>query len=68
MKDNWQCIHKTNYEYIAEIIKGVLADNQIQCYSVNKKDSAYLFGEIELYVSYDDVIRAKQILEREKIE
>lgn len=66
MNNNWQCIHKTQYEYIAEIIKGVLEDSQIKCFSISKKDSAYLFGEIELYVSPDDVMRAKKILEREK--
>ncbi|MFP4288803.1 MAG: putative signal transducing protein [Bacteroidales bacterium] len=66
MNNNWQCIHKTQYEYIAEIIKGVLEDNQIKCFSLSKKDSAYLFGEIELYVSPDDVMRAKNILEREE--
>jgi len=43
-----------------------LEDNQIKCFSLSKKDSAYLFGEIELYVSPDDVMRAKNILEREE--
>ena len=66
MNENWQCIHTTQKEHIAEIIKAVLEDSGIKCFSLSKKDSAYLFGEIELYVSPDNVIRAKQIIEREK--
>jgi hypothetical protein len=34
---------------------------------VNKKDSAYLFGEIELYVHRDKVLRARQIINREEL-
>ena len=29
-----------------------------------KKDSSYLFGEVELYVKQEDVLNAKQIINR----
>ena len=67
MNENWQVIYSTQHEYKAEIIKAVLEDNGIKCFSLSKKDSAYLFGEIELYVGYDDILRARQIIEREKL-
>lgn len=65
---DWQCIYSTRYDHIAEIVKAVLDDNGIKCFSVSKKDSAYLFGEIELYVAPDNVIKAKQIIKKEEFE
>ncbi|TVQ88351.1 MAG: hypothetical protein EA393_09025 [Bacteroidetes bacterium] len=67
MNENWQSIYSTQYEYKAEIIKAVLEENDIKCFLLSKKDSAYLFGEIELYVSPDNVLRAKKIIERDKL-
>ena len=68
MNNDWKCIYTTQYEHIAEIVKAVLEDNEIKCFSLSKKDSAYLFGEIELYVEPDDVLKAKQIINRENFE
>lgn len=67
MNDNWSRIYSTQYEHIAEIVKAVLEDNDMDCVLVSKKDSAYLFGEIELYVNVENVLRAKQIIKREKL-
>ncbi len=68
MSDNWQCIYTTQYEHIAEIIKGLLEENGIKCFSLSKKDSFYLIGEIELHVQIDDVMKAKQIIKKESFE
>jgi hypothetical protein len=67
MNENWQVVYSTQHEYKVEIVKAVLEDNGIKCFSLSKKDSAYLFGEIELYVGYDNILRARQIIEREKL-
>ncbi|MBK7966299.1 MAG: DUF2007 domain-containing protein [Bacteroidetes bacterium] len=40
----------------------LLEEQDIPAYKINKKDSSYIFGEIELYVSSDLVDRAKLIL------
>jgi hypothetical protein len=40
----------------------LLEVQDIPAYKINKKDSSYIFGEIELYVSADLVDRAKLIL------
>ncbi|MFW5687332.1 MAG: putative signal transducing protein [Bacteroidota bacterium] len=68
MNNDWTCIYTTQYEHIAEIVKAVLEDNGIKCFSLSKKDSAYLFGEIELYVEPDDVLLAKQIINKDNFE
>ena len=68
MNMDWQCIYSTQYDHVAEIIKAVMEDNGIKCFSLSKKDSAYLFGEIELYVEPDDVLKAKQIIKKENFE
>ena len=40
----------------------LLEVQDIPAYKINKKDSSYIFGEIELYVAADLVDRAKLIL------
>ena len=62
MEKNWVCIYSTEDTFKAEIAKEVLFDNGIQAVSINKKDSAYLFGLVELYVDQAHVIRGKHIL------
>ncbi len=65
---DWQCIYTTRAEYKAELAKAILDENNIKSLIINKRDSAYLFGDIELLVAPDDVINAKQILTRENFE
>jgi len=62
MEKNWVKIHTVAQEYEAEMIKGMLAENDIDCVTVNKKDSAYLFGEIEIFVDVEDAFFAKQFI------
>jgi len=68
MSVNWVSIYSSKYIHKVEIVKAVLLDNNIDSVVVNKQDSAYLFGEIELHVHPDDVIQAKQILNKDKFE
>lgn len=62
MDKNWTKIFASNLEFKAMIIKGVLEDNDIECVTINKKDSAYLFGEVEVYVPTDQALLANQII------
>jgi len=41
MENNWVSIHTVVQEYQAEMIKGMLAENDIDCVIVNKKDSTF---------------------------
>ena len=42
--------------------KGILISNEINSVVVNKQDSLYKFGEFEVYVHRDDVVKAKFVL------
>lgn len=44
------------------MIKGLLTHNEINSVVVNKQDSAYMFGEYEVYVNRHDVVKAKFVL------
>jgi len=61
MRD-WVCVYTFNREYQVEFAVQMLADNDIDAVILNKMDSNYRFGEIELYVHTDQVIRAKMLL------
>lgn len=55
-------IYSIGNPYQAELIRQMLSDHNIQAFIVNKQDSAYKFGDIELYVNRDHVIRAKLLI------
>jgi hypothetical protein len=55
-------IYSSGQPIQAELIKQMLASHNIAAFLVNKQDSAYKFGEIEVYVGRDDVIRAKMLI------
>ena len=62
MSENWEVIYSTNQLYEAEMVKEMMTDHEIECVIMNKKDSAYGFGEIELCVPTEDVLTAKQLI------
>ena len=65
--DNWKRVYSNQFEHKVEIVKALLKDNGIDSVIVNKKDSAYLFGEIELYVNQDYVLKANNIITKDKL-
>ena len=49
--ENWYLLLRTDKYIDAEILRGLLEENQIPVVVVNKQDSSYIFlGEIEVYV------------------
>lgn len=56
-------IYSIGTPYQAELIRQMLSDNNIQSFIINKQDSVYKFGDIELYVNRDHVIRAKMLIQ-----
>jgi len=48
-----------------ELKLALLQAQEINAVIINKQDSSYLFGESELYVPQDVVIRAKRVLNEE---
>ncbi len=63
MEANLVHIFSSGQPYKAELAKQMLADHNIHSFLVNKQDSAYKFGVVELYVNRDNVIRAKKLIQ-----
>lgn len=64
MEENWEKIYSSAFEHKIEFVQAVLKDEGITSVIINKKDSAYLFGELELYVHADNVMKSKQIINK----
>ena len=63
MEKGWEKIFTTSQPYQAEVARQVLEEGGIEAVVINKRDSSYLaFGEAEVYVKQDDVIRAKKLI------
>ncbi len=61
--ENWTRIYTTRNLPEANIVKGMLEENNVTVMLVNKQDSSYLnFGDIELYVPRDSEDIAKQLV------
>lgn len=56
---NWVCIYSSPKQFSVEMIKNLLEQNEINSVIVNKQDSSYLFGDYEVYVNREDVVKAK---------
>jgi hypothetical protein len=64
-EEAWEMIFSSTLMYRVELLKELLENEDIPAVIMNKKDSSYLaFGEVELYTLRDDVLRAKQIVNK----
>jgi hypothetical protein len=59
---NWKQIVSFTDFYQAMLAKNVLAQQNIEAIIMTKKDSAFLIGDIELYVDEDNLNESKRIL------
>lgn len=62
MDSDWVSIFVTSELYRAEMAKQVLVQNDIEAVLLNKRDSFYHVGDIEVHVKRDNVIKAKNII------
>jgi len=62
LEDNWVKVYSSVDLYKVEITQAVLKDQEIASIILNKRDSTYLFGEIDLYVAVENVLKSKQII------
>ncbi|MDD2387220.1 MAG: DUF2007 domain-containing protein [Bacteroidales bacterium] len=58
---NRELVYATEIEYLAELLKQVLEDNNINVFIFNRQDSSYRFGDIEVYVNSENLEKAKLI-------
>jgi len=64
MKMRWKILKKSNQFFELNLLKDILLKNNIFSVIMNKKDSTYLFGNIELLVKEDDYYKANEILNK----
>jgi hypothetical protein len=63
MAEDWVVVHSTTFLQGAELIKGMLHENGIEAVVMNRQDSSYVqFGEVEVLVNRNHVIRAKHLI------
>lgn len=60
--DNWTSVYETDQLYLADMIKSVLRESDIDAVVLNQKDSSYLFGRIHVMVDRDDREKAEEII------
>ncbi|MGH2623397.1 MAG: hypothetical protein ACRDE7_07010 [Sphingobacterium sp.] len=63
MNPNWTKIRVYNQLIQAEIVKQMLLENHIPAVLLNKQDSSYLFGVIELYVDLENQLEAVALID-----
>ena len=61
----WTVVYSDGFPPAVELRRTVLDQHSIPAVVLNKKDSSYLFGFVELLVQDEDVIRAKELLNNE---
>ena len=66
-KQDWVKVYAVDKEHIASLIQLMLAEHDIACIIMNKQDSFYFFGEIELYVHREEVVRALHLIEKHSV-
>lgn len=62
-EQNFERVYSAGKLYEAELIVGLLAENGVEATIVNKRDSEFLIGEVEVYVANEDAVEAKRIIE-----
>jgi hypothetical protein len=62
MENEWVNVFVTSQPYRAELAKQVLEQSDIDAVLLNKRDSFYHVGDIEVHVKQDNVIKAKNVL------
>ena len=67
MENGWVKIRTYTKALEAEIVKQMLEENDVPAVLLNKQDSSYMFGKIELYVNEADEALANVLINSENI-
>ena len=62
MNNEWIKIYTSNQFFKAELVKQVLIDHEIEAVIMNKQDSAYKFGYVEVHVHESNSQKALTII------
>ena len=58
----WTKVYTTSDPIKAELIKQLLEEDEIEVVLLNKQDSSYLFGEVQVMVLESNSLKAQQIV------
>lgn len=61
--NDWVLAYSFKLLYKAEMMQIILKDENIESVIINKQDSSYFIGDIELYVNSADILKAKNIID-----
>ena len=62
MEKDWVLVYSIGKLYQAELLKEVFTKNNIVSDIINKKGSAFLIGDVELYVNKKDEEKALELI------
>ena len=60
--NGWSVVYSDGFPPAVELRRAVLEQHEIPAVVLNKRDSSYLFGFVELLVQDEDLDRAKAVL------
>lgn len=64
MEKDWVMVYKTKSPFEAELVKGMLKENEIESVIINQRDSSYgVFGDAYVYVYKDFSEKALQLIQ-----
>lgn len=64
MQSDWVLVYSVDLMYKAILMKEKLLEEGIHAFIMNKKDSNYAFGEVEIYVKADDALKSIHIVKK----
>jgi len=67
MEKGWERIYSTDKPHLASIVRKILAENDIDSFEVNKRDSSYGFGDVEIFVKDQDVVSSRVLIQQNSL-
>lgn len=64
MRQDWVKVYSTDQMYKALLMKEKLLEEGIQAFIINKRDSVYAFGDVEVYVKPDQAVLSIHIIKK----
>ena len=64
---DWVKIYLAGQPHQAEIVLAVLEDHNIEAQVIDKRDSSYLFGNVEIYVDQRNAEEARRIIAKNEL-
>ena len=62
MEQDWKLVYSAKSVYDTEMMRGMLESAGIEPVVMNKQDSSYSFGDVEVYVSPEQAEQAETII------